>query len=330
MIKIIIILKLEFKMKKKYLVTLIAATSLSIFTATTSSALAAPKEQGSSNGQPFQTLQAKIDVVQMNLDDAVAMLQDQIDTLVDEQADQDALIAALQSALAALEARVTENENDIAAIQAVDAMQDQLIAALTTQYNMLEARVSDNENDIAALINADQALQLLIDTINNQISVINSRINANDGDISILQFQVSSLQTQVNNLTADLATKQNRVNSYCAAGSSIRVIHANGTVTCEVDNISAGVGSIETYTSSDTVTIPNSLIFVQYTSNSRYCSGAGYKAVGGGYSISGAGLGIGGHTMANRPTTNGWYVKVRADTTFERTLTTYVQCAKVQ
>ena len=88
----------------------------------------ARQEQGSSNGQPFRTLQDEIDLLSLDLADAVAHLQRQIDELVESQADQDEVIAALQGALAELGARVTENEADIAALEAWNAMQDQLIA----------------------------------------------------------------------------------------------------------------------------------------------------------------------------------------------------------
>ena len=313
-------------MKKKYLATLIAAT---IFSGASTGVMAAAKEQGSSNGQPFQTLQAKIDVVQMNLDDAVALLQGQIDDLVADQADQDAVIAAIQASIAALEARVSANETDIAAIQALDAMQTQLIDALTVRLAALEVRVSDNENDIAALVNANQVLQGLISAINSQISIINTRITSNDGDISYLQGRVIALQNQATSLQNQMYTKQARVTGYCAAGSSIRQIHANGNVTCEADNVSAGVGTLQTYSSYGEKTIPGSFILVQYVSDERYCD-PGYRAVGGGYRTSGS-LGV-GHTYISRPYgTMGWQAGVRSDSVLtSRTLYTYVTCARVQ
>jgi hypothetical protein len=64
------------KIKKAYLATMITATSLFIVTAIASPpVLAASGEQGSSNGKPFQTLQAQIDILSIVLADAIALLQ---------------------------------------------------------------------------------------------------------------------------------------------------------------------------------------------------------------------------------------------------------------
>lgn len=320
------------KIKKAFLAAMITATSVFIVTAIASPPVfAASAEQGSSNGKPFQTLQAQIDILSIDLADAVALLQSQIDTLVSEQADQDTLIAALQSAVAALDIRVSQNEGDIATLQAIQNLQDQLIAALDTRVTDLEARVAANENDIAALVLVDQALQGMITAINSQISIINARITANDGDIAILQGQVSQLQLNLTNVQLQLATKQDRVNGICAAGSSIRQIYSNGSVVCEIDSVSSGVGTLDTFRSVDTVDVPNSLILVRVITNYRYCTGSNYRAVGGGYSLSNH-LGIGGHVLRSYPTSSntGWAVTVRADSTFARTLSTYVVCARVQ
>ena len=43
-------------------------------------------------------------------------------------------------------------------------------------------------------------------------------------------------------LDADTTFLQQRVSGICAAGSSIRVINANGTVTCEPDDVGGGGG----------------------------------------------------------------------------------------
>ena len=320
------------KFKKNYLAAVITATSLFIFTGIAGPPVfAASGEQGSSNGKPFQTLQAQIDILSIDIADALALLQSQIDTLVSEQADQDTIIAAIQSAVAALELRVSENESDIATLQAIQHMQAQLIAALDTRVSDLEARVAANENDIAALVLVDQAFQGMITTIQNQITTINARITANDGDIALLHSQVTQLQVSLNNVQVQLAAKQDRVNGICAAGSSIRQINSDGSVVCETDSVSDGVGTLSTYNSvSAAVDVPNSLIFVRVVSSYHYCTGSNYRAVGGGYSISGP-LGF-GLVLNDRPTSGntGWAVTVRADSTFARRLSTYVVCARVQ
>lgn len=315
-------------MKKTYLFTMIAVFIFAGMGSTT--ALAAPGEQGSANGKPFQTLQAQIDILSLDLAEAVALLQAQIDTLVSEQADQDTLIAALQSAVATLEARVSQNETDIEALQYIQDLQAQLIEALDVRVTDLEGRVAANEDDIAALVLVDQALHDMIIAIQNQIGTINGRITANDGDIAVLQGQVGQLQLDLNSVQSQLAGKQNRVNGICAPGSSIRQINSNGTVVCEVDSVSAGVGTLNTYYSADSVTVPSSIWSVQYVSNNRSCTGSNYRAVGGGFYVDGA-LGPFGHVYLNRPYSNyTWQAKVRSDSTGSRTLYTYVVCARVQ
>lgn len=307
--------------------TMTKLTLTAILAVMNTAVLASSKEQGSSNGQPFKTLQERIDVVQMNLDEAVVILQQEIDDLVASQAAQDEVIAAIEISLAALEARVADNEGDIAELQAMQVMQQQLISALTVHYNELELRVNNNEGDIADLINIDQTLQQLIATIQNQIVTINARIDANDNDIVNLQTQVNTLQIELSALQLALTTKQDRVIGYCGLGSSIRVINANGTVECEVDNVSAGVGQLSSYISRGTVRIPSSIFTVRYVNLARYCTGAGYKATGGGFSVSGS-LGV-GHITRNYPYGNGWLAGVRSDSTLSRTLNSYVVCSKV-
>lgn len=315
-------------MKNSYLSAMIA---IFIFAGMGSTiALATPGEQGSTNGKPFQSLQARIDILSLDLAEAVALLQAQIDTLVSEQADQDTLIAALQSAVATLDARVSQNETDIEGLQYIQGLQAQLIEALDVRVTDLEARVAANEDDIAALVLVDQALQELIDTIQDQIDTIDARITENDGDIAVLQGQVIQLQSDLDDVQDDLAEKQNRVNGICSAGSSIRQINSNGTVVCEPDTVSAGVGTLTTYRSLDSVTVPSSIWTVKYVTNNRYCTGTNYRAVGGGFNLNGS-MGPFGHVYRNYPTSNtNWRATVRSDSTGERTLTTYVVCARVQ
>jgi uncharacterized coiled-coil protein SlyX len=292
-----------------------------------STAISASKEQGSTHGQPFKSLGDRIDVVNADLADAIAFLQQEIDDLIASQADQDILISSLQGALAQLASRILQNETDIAALEIWNAMQDQLIAALDTRLNELETRVTTNENDIAAIILFDQALQQLIAAVQQQIVLINQMIAANAGDINTLNLQVSNLQIDLTNLQNELNNKQNRVLGVCPSGSSIREIFSDGTVSCEVDSISGGVGVLAATVSSGTVNIPSSLIVKRTIARTATCPST-YKVSGGGHNIGGGSLGF-GHIRRSAPSGNGWVVTAVADSVGSRSLTTTAQCLRV-
>jgi hypothetical protein len=229
-------------------------------------------------------LQSHIDLLRTDFDAAVLDLQGQIDDLVASQAAQDVVISAIQTAASLLQDRVAANEGDIAALETANNFQDQLIQALQTDLTALEARVAANEGDIAAIILADQVTQALILSLQTQINNLNLLIAANAGDIGSLQSQVGTLIGQVSFLQTQLAMKQMRVTGVCGPGSSIRVINANGSVVCEVDNVSAGVGTLDTLTVNSAQEIPSAGIFVGSLNRNTFCP-SGYSNTGGGFEI---------------------------------------------
>jgi prefoldin subunit 5 len=244
--------------------TIILIATLVIQFAVVSPTISAPNnEQGSSNGQPFQTLADQIDIVSGDLSEAINFLQQQIDELEISQADQDTLIASLQSALEQLALRVLQNETDIESLEIWQELQDQLIAALDSRLDDLEARVTANEGDIAAIILADQVQQQLIQANLQQINLINQLIAANAGDIDALELRAADLETDITNLQNDLNNKQDRVLGVCPSGSSIREIFADGSVNCQ-DNAGAGVGVLVATVRSATIRYP---FFYIYSTN---------------------------------------------------------------
>ncbi|MBT5665266.1 MAG: hypothetical protein HOJ06_08010 [Rhodospirillaceae bacterium] len=291
-------------------------------------------------------MQSHIDLLRSDLEAAVGDLQNQIDDLVASQAAQDLIIAAIQTAADLLQDRVAENEGDIDALQAADDFLAQLIQALDDRLTLLEARVTDNEGDIAAILLADQVTQNLINAIQAQIANLNLRIIANDGDISTLQSLVGSLLTQLNSLQTQLAAKQNRVLGVCGPGSSIRQINSNGSVICEPDSVSAGVGSLSTLRVTETQEIPSAGLTAGSLSLSATCPST-HRVTGGGYQISGFGTGvlpISGDprfvkVLRTRSSGNDWNVRVSNDNivvdiiitkSFQTRLDVYAQCGRVQ
>ncbi|MBS3797614.1 hypothetical protein [Pseudoalteromonas sp. BDTF-M6] len=275
-------------------------------------------EQGSTNGQPFKTINERIDILEMELGDAIALINNRLDLIEQEQLEQNARIDFLMTALTALEMRVTTNENHIATLTAIQDLQGQLIDALRTDLTALEIRVAQNENDIAALVLADAAMQALITAIQGEIVTINARIDANDTDISALQQRASELEQQLLIVSAELQTKQARVTGICEPGSSIREIFENGDVTCEPTN-GAGVTALNTYRSSGVIETSNNLRSV---TDDRYCL-SGDRVVGGGHLLAGGQ----GSVLASYPISDGgWRITGDFNSAGKRTLTTYALC----
>ena len=91
------------------------------------------------------------------------------------------------------------------------------------------------------------------------------------GDINILGAQIANLQTNIANLQILINSKQARVLGVCSSGYSIRIIHANGTVTCEFDSTSAGVGVLAATVRSATINIPAAVLFRELGTRTATC-----------------------------------------------------------
>ncbi len=311
-------------MNKLTLISALICASLS----TTALAAKGDGEQGSTNGQPFKTINERIDLVEMALWDAIAIIENQIEEIQQHQDSQDALIAFLQSAVSALEMRVEQNENDIEAIMYLQDLQGQLIGQLQDDLTALEMRVAANEDDISALLLADMTMQAMINAMRSQLVTINRRITLNDRDISTLQARASYLQRQISGLRAQLQTKQNRLREACPVGSSIRVIYGDGSVDCEVDDVSAGVGTLKTFTSRVNREISANIFVATRVTVTAYCP-SGTRVMGGGHRSNGS-LGV-GHVQSSYPyTATSWRTVVRYDPKMDRTLTTFAVCGSVQ
>lgn len=308
-----------------------------VFLITFQTIYAAPAEYPGARGKPFEVIQDQIDAIETSIDEQVASLQAQIDELETQvlansedivlleqlHEAQDQLIAVLFTAVGELEHQVAANTSDIAALDHWNQLQDQMLILLNNRVNSLQQQVVANDNDIAALINYDATVQLLISALQSKVIILEFNININNGDIASLESEVTTIKSQITSLQGALASKQDRITGYCPTGYSIRVIYSNGTVSCEYDNVSTGVGTLYSISRfSSSVTVPTR----SYRSAIVSCP-SGYRITGGGFDKSSNSIII----FSNYQWYNGWRIYVyNTSRSYDRVIYATATCSRVQ
>jgi peptidoglycan hydrolase CwlO-like protein len=262
-------------------------------------------------GRPFLELNGQI----LEIEGEISTLQDQVDSIqdrvftIEEKVDANmASIASLEIQNAELQAQIDANATDISSIQAE-------IAALQADNADLQAQI-DAGADI------DGSLQAQIDTNAGLISSLEQNISNLNVD---LQDQIDNnlaligaMQSEIAAINAVLAEKQRIVSGTCPEGQAIREIYADGSVVCEIVDISGG-------STLDTVHVGQFFIMGKSSfSDIEVNCPVGYTATSGSFLAYPQGTVVG-----SVPTNTGWRLLINNNTESEAYAGAGVICIKI-
>lgn len=316
-------------MKNKHNFTIFAMV-LAFGIGSTTPAVAEKGVYPGANGKPFQALQQQITNLETYINEeftAVWLRIDELQSAIDDANSsssarddaQDAIISLLGGALSALEARVTDNEDAIVALEAKDQVLEGLIDALDARANNLQNQIIAQGDRIDLLVLRDQALQQLIDALTMRGETLEGLMTIANADIDTLQSEVNTLKSRISSAETAIASKQNRIYESCPSGYSIWRINSSGSVDCAKN--SGGFTSFTVTTDSELANA-NAVSAFTYTSVTATCP-SGSKRTGGGFYLHNDLMFI----HDSRPTgNNSWIVVVRGSWPVSSPYRSYIVC----
>ena len=203
--------------------------------------------------------------------------------------------------------------------QAIQAQIDALSAATSEVLNQINEDLQDLQNQVNDATQRITDLELYRDSLELRLAELESDVEANAHAISDLENELGQVEEDIAELKVEVNKKQAIITGYCPAGTSIRKVLSDGSVTCEQDH---DAQLITSYITSNTVSIEAG---ARAAAISPACN-ANYYASGGGFSQSRFDIQI----IDSYPSSNtqwfGWGWNRGSDI---QDLTVYVVCTAV-
>ena len=137
--------------------------------------------------------------------------QNQIDTLTAEKAALQTQVNNLTADKTALQAQLTEKQNQIDTLTAEKTALQNQVNNLTVDKTALQAQVTEKQNQIDTLTAEKTALQTQVNDLTADKTALQAQVTEKQNQIDTLTAEKTALQTQVNDLMAKNTDLQNRL-----------------------------------------------------------------------------------------------------------------------
>jgi len=273
-------------------------------------------------GKPF----VKINEQLVEISGAITSLQDQVDLLVARVDTVEQRAAALEVAVAdmeannaVLEAMISQNATDITSV-------NQAISTLQADNAALQLQVDANDGDIQSANDTIAANAALILALQSAIIELENGSVAADADLQVMiesnQALIITMQGEIDSINQGLALKQNIIAGTCPNGEAVIGVGEN-SISCGTVGGTAGSISVYTTLSYDTIDIP---IYDNAQGAKAICQD-GDLLIGGGFLASEMNVYYNGPDPEG--SIPGWYVVANNPNSYSNDIYAIAQCMRI-